>query len=97
MARTPQPAKYYPSPSKVGPLHDDFRLLFDHMYSQQAENESLRSKLAESEKKHAALAQQVANGPSNTKINGLNVIASVPAQGNTIRWDNATNQFIFGA
>jgi hypothetical protein len=97
MSKTPQPGKYYPSPSKTGPLHDDFRLLFDYMYKQQSENASLKSQLEEAKKKHADLEQQVANGPSNTKINGLNVIATTPAQGNTIRWDNVTNQWIFGA
>lgn len=87
-----QQNRYYPSPTKTGPLHDDFRLLFDHVYSLQNELQSTKGQLADMTSKHAALSQQVANGPSTTKIAGLNVIGVPPTNGQQLTYNAATGQ-----
>ena len=81
---------YYPSQQKTGALHDDFRLLFDHMYEQQQRNEQLESRLKDLSSKHAALSEKVANGPSTTKIAGLYVRGTPPADGQTLKYSKAT-------
>jgi hypothetical protein len=76
--------RYYPSPTKTGALHNDFRQLFDHVYSLQDELAAAKGRMAEMESKHGKLTQQVANGPSTTKIAGLNVKGTPPMQGTPV-------------
>lgn len=83
---------YYPSKMKTGELHDDFRQLFDHVYSLQRTNQSLQSRLDDMEKSHKGLAQQVANGPSTTKIQGFNVHATPPSNGQKLTFNSAKQE-----
>jgi len=82
--------RYYPSPTKTGPLHDDFRLLFDHVYKLQDQLRDSHSKMAALQSKHDTLKQQVDNGPSTTKIQGLNVKGVPPTNGQKLTYNAAT-------
>lgn len=88
----PQQNRYYPSKQKTGPLHDDFRQLFDHVYRLQAHNEEMKGRLDELENGHKGLAQQVAGGPSTTKIAGLYVKGTVPADGQVLKYSAKSGQ-----
>jgi hypothetical protein len=79
-----EPNRYYPSPLKTKELHNDFRQLFDHVYALQDELASTKGRMAEMETKHGKLSQQIANGPSTTKIAGLNVKGTPPAAGTQV-------------
>jgi hypothetical protein len=81
---------YYPSKFKTKELHDDFRRLFDHVYSLQSQLAETNGKLADMTRQHGELAQQVANGPSTTKIQGLNVRAVTPQNGQKLTYNSAT-------
>lgn len=87
--------RYYPSSQKTGALHDDLRLLFDGMYRQQDENAGLRSQLADLKKSHGELSQQIAQGPSNTKIMGIPVTGTPPQDGQKLTYSKAIGGFIF--
>lgn len=82
--------RYYPSRTKVGNLHDDFRKLFDHVYALQDRLDASQSRVAELEKSHNSMAATVAQGPSNTKIGGFNVRGTPPANGQTLKYNAAT-------
>jgi hypothetical protein len=84
--------RYYPSAAKTGELHDSWRMLFDHMYEQQRRNSELSSQLDDLRKSHSALSAQVANGPSTTKIQGLNVKAVQPTNGQSLKYNAATGE-----
>jgi hypothetical protein len=86
----PSQNAYYPSRQKVGELHDDFRQLFDHVYSLQRQNAEMTKRMGELEKSHNGLSKQVAQGPSNTKIMGLNVKAVQPTNGQQLTYNAAT-------
>jgi hypothetical protein len=87
--------QYYPSKFKVGELHDDFRRLYDHMYAQQRTNAELEGRLRDMTEKHGKLAQQVAQGPSTTKILGIPVTAQPPQDGQKLTYSKAIGGFIF--
>lgn len=91
----PQQNRYYPSPSKTGDLHNDFRLLFDHVYRLQDQLTDAHGRLAEMTKRHDALTQRVASGPSTTKIMGLNVKGTVPTNGQKLTYNAATGDLEF--
>jgi hypothetical protein len=82
----PAQNRYYPSKQKTGPLHDDFRVLFDHVYRMQDDLAKTKGQLADMTAKHGQLAQQVANGPSTTKIAGLNVKGVQPVNGQKLTY-----------
>jgi hypothetical protein len=84
--------RYYPSPTKTGALHEDFRKLFDHVYSLQDQLTAAHGKLAEMESRHGKLSQQVANGPSTTKIQGLPIKGVPPMNGQALKWNAATGE-----
>lgn len=83
-------AKYYPSPSKTGALNDDFRLLFNHVYALQDSLAEAKGRIADMEKSHKSLSDQVAAGPSTTKIQGLNVKGVPPTNGQVLTYNSAT-------
>jgi hypothetical protein len=83
---------YYPSKFKTGDLHDDFRRLYDHVYQQRRTNDDLRKRLEAMESKHGKLAEDVANGPSTTKIAGLFVKGTVPTNGQKLTYNATTGQ-----
>jgi hypothetical protein len=91
----PQQNRYYPSPTKTKDLHNDFRLLFDHVYSLQDRLKETQGQLATMTKKHSDLASQVANGPSTTKIGGLFVKAMTPNDGDRLTYDGASGQIVY--
>lgn len=78
--------RYYPSKAKTGDLHDEFRLLFDHVYSLTDRLAKTQRELADMTERHDKLAQQVAAGPSNTKLLGFNVKAAVPSNGQKLTY-----------
>ena len=80
----PTQSRYYPSAFKVPELHQDLRILFDHMYDQQDRNKASDARMAGMEAQHGQLAEKVANGPSNTKIAGLNVKGMLPSKGTAV-------------
>ena len=84
--------RHYPSRQITGPLHDDFRILYDHVYSLTDRLAASEKQLSEMKKAHGTLAQQVAGGPSTTKIAGLNVEAVVPEDGQQLTYNAATGQ-----
>jgi len=84
--------RHYPTRQLTGPLHDDFRILYNHVYALTDALAAAHSRMAEMEKSHQALQQQVANGPSNTKIAGLNVRATPPLNGQSLKYNAATGQ-----
>jgi hypothetical protein len=86
----PQQNRHYPSKFKTGALHDDFRILYDHVYDLQEKLATTQGKLDDMTEKHGKLAEQVANGPSTTKIAGLNVKAVVPQNGQKLTYNSAT-------
>jgi hypothetical protein len=88
----PQQNRYYPSKQKTGDLHDDFRMLYDHVYSLQASHAALQGQLADMTDKHDKLSKQVANGPSTTKIAGLYVKGVVPTNGQKLTYNATTGQ-----
>jgi len=79
-----QQNRHYPSKFKTGDLHDDFRILYDHVYKMQDDLTAANSRMADMESKHSALASQVAGGPSSTKIAGLNVKGTEPQNGRAV-------------
>jgi hypothetical protein len=87
---SPQLNRHYPSRTLTGPLHDDFRILYDHVYSLTDRLAKAEGDLREMTHRHDALSQQVANGPSTTKIAGLNVKAVVPQNGQQLTYNAAT-------
>ena len=99
--------QYYPSPAKAGNLHDDFRLLFDHVYDLQRRLGDAEGRVAEAHrmateaKANAAQAvvgmRQPERGPdsegaSSTKIAGLYVVGTPPANGQKLTYNSATGQ-----
>jgi len=68
---------------------------FDHIYALQ---DQMAAQHAELKKAHADLKtqmgtlqqQQFPNGPSNTKIQGLNVRGAPPTNGQTLKYNSAT-------
>jgi hypothetical protein len=82
--QTPQQNRHYPSKFKTGDLHDDFRILYDHVYKLQDQMAAAEGRMADMESKHGALASQVAGGPSSTKIAGLNVKGTEPQNGRAV-------------
>ena len=91
----PQQNRYYPSPSKTGPLHDDFRKLFDHIYALHDRLADAHSQLADMTRRHDTLAAQVAGGPSTTKIAGLYVIGQPPNDADRLTYDAKSGQIIW--
>ena len=92
MSTAPPQNRHYPSRQITGPLHDDFRILYDHVYSLTDKLAETQKQLAEAKKSHADLSRQVANGPSTTKIAGLNVQGVVPQNGQKLTYNAATGQ-----
>ena len=86
---------YYPSKFKTGDLDNEFRLLFDHMYAQQRRNTEQDTQMAGMQKAHGELSQQVAAGPSNTKIMGIPVTGTVPKDGQVLTYSAKVGGFIF--
>jgi hypothetical protein len=86
----PRQNLHYPSKFKTGELDTEWRQVFDHMYAQQRKNAELEEKLAALTRKHGALQQQVANGPSTTKIQGLNIKGVPPTNGQALKYNAAT-------
>jgi hypothetical protein len=87
MAEPAQQNRYYPSKQKTGDLHDDFRLLFDHVYK-------LQDRMAAMTKAQgaAAPAGEDQGGPSTTKIAGLYVKGVVPQNGQKLTYNATTGQ-----
>jgi hypothetical protein len=94
MALPPQ-NRHYPSRAITGPLHDDFRILYDHVYSLTDKLKETTKQLEDMKQAHGTLAKQVANGPSNTKIMGIPVQATPPADGQTLKYSAAQGIFLF--
>ena len=90
MAKSSNP--YYPSKFKTGEMDNEWRALYDHMYAQQRKNTDLEGQLAELQKSHGNLKEKVANGPSTTKIGGLNVHAATPKNGQALKYNSATGE-----
>jgi hypothetical protein len=84
----PQQNRYYPS--KERDPNNDLRILFDHVYGLRDQLTETQGKLADMTAKHGKLAEQVANGPSTTKIQGLNVKAVQPLDGQSLKYNAAT-------
>jgi hypothetical protein len=80
--------KWYPNPGED--QHTVNRNLTDLVYHLQSQIEGMKSSPAATPE-----ATNTPNGPSNTKINGLYVTASLPKNADTIRYDAATGQFKF--
>ena len=105
MADSKSPAvvnRYYPSPQKTGAMHEDFRLLFDHVYTLMDRQRDLQSHVQKQQEaaKGAGLkgkpkSPAEPNGPSNTKIAGLNVKAVPPVHGATPFYNQSTGQLEF--
>ena len=87
--------QHYPSPLKTGDLDNDWRLLFNHMYAQQSKNDELTKQLSDLKDSHSKLQQQVANGPSTTKIAGLYVKGVQPEDGQVLTYKAASGQIEF--
>jgi hypothetical protein len=83
---------YYPSKLKTGELDNEWRMVFDHIYGQQRKNAELEGRLTEMTKKHSDLQQQVANGPSTTKIQGLTVKGVQPTNGQKLTYNASTGE-----
>src|ERR1039458_6660855 len=90
MAKSSNP--YYPSKFKTGEMDNEWRALYDHMYAQQRKNTDLEGQLAELQKSHGTLQGKGANGPSTTKIQGLNVKGVAPKDGQTLKYVAATGE-----
>lgn len=76
---------YYPPRQKTGPLDDEWRQLYSHMYASRKQIEDLQTQMSFLQKSHGKLQRQVAaGGPSSTKIAGLNVIGTPPQSGNKV-------------
>jgi hypothetical protein len=95
MPQAPPQNRHYPSRQVTGPLHDDFRILYDHVYSLTDKLKETTKQLEDMKKSHADLSQKVANGPSNTKIAGLNVEGVVPQDGQQLTYNAATGQIVW--
>lgn len=84
--------RYYPSRMRTGELHDDFRRLYDHVYALQDKLQEAHGTIEQMQKAHGTLAADIANGPSTTKIQGLNVKAIRPQDGQQLTYVAATGQ-----
>ena len=84
--------RHYPSRQITGPLHDDFRILYDHVYSLTDKLASTQKELADVKKSHGTLAQQVANGPSTTKLQGIPIKGVPPQDGQVPTYKAATGE-----
>jgi hypothetical protein len=100
--------RYYTSPQRAGALHDDFRLLWEHVYR-------LSDQLSDAHKQIAAMKSSGSDAPtatatkgvkatapkppqgspSNTTINGLYVAATPPNDGDRLTYDAASGQIIW--
>ena len=87
--------KYYPSPQKAGPLHDDLRLLFHGMYETQDKLAELhrRTPIAAPAKRIEPPRPTSSNGPSNTKLTGLYVKGTPPPHGGSPFYNQQSGQF----
>lgn len=85
----PKQNAYYPSKAKTKDLHDDFRLLFSHVYKLQRQVADLHGKLAATQ---PPSSQSNLGGPSTTKIAGLNVHATPPQNGQKLTYNAATGE-----
>jgi len=85
--------KYYPSPKKTGPLHDDFRLLFDHVYRQQDQIAELHGKMKDDPKHGGGREPSAPGGPSSTKLTGLYVKGTPPVHGASPFYNQSSGQF----
>jgi hypothetical protein len=92
---TPQQNPFYPSPFKTGDLKDEWKMVFDHIHEQGRTNADLQARLEAMEQKHGKLAQQVAQGPSTTKIMGIPVTATQPTDGQALKYSAKVGGFIF--
>ena len=79
--------RYYPQYSEpittreqMARLNEDLRLLFDNMYSSGDRIQRVEKMANKTRQK----VEEQANGPSNTKITGLNVKAIPPQQGTAV-------------
>jgi hypothetical protein len=88
-ASATQQNRHYPTRQLTGPLHDDFRMLYNHVYSLTDALASAHSRLATIEKSQA---QQSAAGSSTTKIGGLYVKAAVPVDGQSLKYSAKSGQ-----
>lgn len=97
----PAQNRYFPSPQKVGNLHDDFRLLFQHVYTLQDRLAEMQGKL---DTAHGTIAQmktdhasQIARlmEPANSKMLGLRVRPTVLADGQKLTYVAAKGDFEF--
>ena len=93
--------RYYPSPVKTGPLHDDFRQLYSHVYSLQDRLAEMEGKLTEA---HGRLADMKAahesaiarlQEPANTKMLGLRVRPTDLKDGQVLTYVAAKADFEF--
>ena len=91
----PRQNRYYPSQAKTGPLHNDFRLLFDHVYELRDQLAKAHGRIADMEKQHGELSRTVANGPSTTKIAGLYVKGSVPNDADRLTYEAKSGQIVW--
>lgn len=92
---------YYPSPQKTGDLHNDFRLLFAHMYESkrqiadlQAQLATAHSRIGEMQAAHASAIAKLQE-PANTKMLGLRVRPTDLADGQKLTYVAATGDFRF--
>lgn len=86
-----QANRHYPSRQKAGDLHDDFRILYDHVYEMRDQLKAAHGRIAELERKGTASGGD-AGSPAATKIGGLYVKASVPANGQKLTYNAASGQ-----
>jgi hypothetical protein len=94
MAEPPQ-NRHYPSRQVTGKLHDDFRILYDHVYALTDRLAAAHKEIADMKSKHSDLARQVAGGPSTTKIAGLYVKGSVPNDADRLTYDAKSGQIVW--
>ncbi len=97
----PSQNRYYPSPASTGALHNDFRKLFDHVYSLQDQLTEMHGKLAEAHSQMAKQATDHANAiaelqaPANTKMLGLRVRPTVLQDMQVLTYVAAKGDFEF--
>lgn len=94
MAKPESHNRYYPSPSKTKDLHNDFRLLFDHVYALQDQLKVAHTKLADLQSRQSAPAT-AEGSPSHTKIGGFYVIGQPPNDADRLTFDAKTQQIVW--
>lgn len=85
---------YYPSRERTGELHDDFRILFDHIYTLHKQVADAHSEIKKM-RNPAGGSSGVAGGASTTKVAGFYVAATPPNDQDRLTYDSATQQVIW--